>query len=53
MDTTYKANGRGAYIKKDEDIILKAKNKKVLERALEVKVPDEVYERMITFLKMK
>ncbi len=53
LDTTYKANGRGAYIKKDEDIILKAKNKKVLERALEVKVPDEVYERMITFLKMK
>lgn len=53
LDTTYKANGRGAYVKKDEEIILKAKNKKVLDKALEVTVPDEVYERMLNYLKMK
>ncbi len=53
LDTTYKANGRGAYVKKDEEIILKAKAKKVLDRALEVKVPEEVYERMLNYLKMK
>ena len=53
FDMTYKANGRGAYIKKDEEIINKAKSKKVLDKALETKVDDEVYERMMIFLKMK
>lgn len=53
LDMTYKANGRGAYIKKDEEIINKAKSKKVLDKALETKVDDEVYERMMIFLKMK
>ena len=53
LDMTYKANGRGAYIKKDEEIILKAKNKKVLDRALETIVPNEIYDRMVNYLKMK
>lgn len=53
LDMTYKANGRGAYIKKDEGIILKAKNKKVLDRALETIVPNEIYDRMVNYLKMK
>ena len=53
LDMTYKANGRGAYIKKDEEIINRAKSKKVLDKALETKVDDEVYERMMIFLKMK
>lgn len=53
LDMTYKANGRGAYIKKDEEVILKAKNKKVLDRALETIVPDEIYDRMVNYLKMK
>ena len=37
VDDTNKANGRGAYLKKDKDVILKAKDSKVLERHLEVK----------------
>lgn len=53
LDSTYKMNGRGAYIKKSEETILLAKKKKVLDRSLEIKVPDEVYDRMINFLKMK
>lgn len=53
LDATNKANGRGAYIKKDESIIKIAKEKKVLDRALETEVPNEIYERMSNYLKMK
>lgn len=53
LDTTYKANGRGAYIKKSEEIILKAKEKKVLEKALESDIDEDVYKRMLNYLKMK
>ncbi len=42
-DLTGKLNGRGAYIKKDLDTLNKAKQNKVLEKALEVSISDEVY----------
>ena len=47
VDLTGKLNGRGAYLKKDKDVILKAKQTKVLEKHLEVKIDDEVYEKLI------
>ena len=53
LDMGGKANGRGAYISKDENAILKAKKTKCLDKALEIEVPDSIYERMILFLKMK
>ena len=53
LDMSGKANGRGAYISKDENAILKAKKTKSLDKALEIEVPDSIYERMILFLKMK
>ena len=40
IDPTGKLNGRGAYLKKDLDVINKAKKNKVLNRYLEVEVPD-------------
>ena len=43
VDLTGKANGRGAYLKKDKDVILKAKSTKVLDKKLECNVPDEIY----------
>ncbi|MCR5787359.1 MAG: YlxR family protein [Acholeplasmatales bacterium] len=43
IDTTGKANGRGAYLKKDKEVIAKAKSSQVLDKKLEVKVPDEIY----------
>ena len=46
IDETYKANGRGAYLKKDIEVIKKAKNNKVLNRVLEVEVPDSIYETL-------
>lgn len=44
VDPTGKANGRGAYLKKDIDVIKKAEKSKILERVLEVSVPEEIYE---------
>ena len=47
IDETGKANGRGAYLKKDKDVILKAQKTKLLDKALEVSVPDSIYEEML------
>ena len=46
VDLTGKQNGRGAYLKKDKEVFLKAKNNKILDRVLEVYVPDEIYETL-------
>lgn len=43
IDLKGKANGRGAYLKKDKEVILKAQKTKVLDRVLEVSVPEEIY----------
>jgi hypothetical protein len=51
IDEIGKANGRGAYLKKDIEVINKSKNNKVLERVLEVKVPDSIYDELIEKLK--
>ena len=51
IDLTGKANGRGAYIKKDVDVLKIAKDKKILERALETQINEDLYveiEKVIT-----
>ena len=47
IDLTGKANGRGAYLKKDVDVIKKAQTTKILERILGVEIPSEIYEEAI------
>lgn len=47
IDETSKMNGKGAYLKKDADVINKAKKNKILDRALEVEVPDSLYDEML------
>lgn len=47
IDTTGKANGRGAYLKKDKAVVEKAKSSKILDKKLEVKVPDEIYNSLM------
>lgn len=47
IDETGKSNGRGAYLKKDAEVINKARTTKVLERVLEVPIPNEIYEEML------
>lgn len=51
IDPTGKLNGRGAYIKKDIDVVEKARKSKVLERALETKINDEFYDELIKFIR--
>ena len=46
VDVTGKANGRGAYLKKDLSIFEKAYNSKVLNKILEVDVPDSVFDEL-------
>lgn len=46
VDQTGKMNGRGAYLKKDKEVFLKAKNNKILDRVLEASVSDEVFEEL-------
>lgn len=43
VDITGKLNGKGAYISKSMKALDIAKKKKVLDRALEVSIPEEVY----------
>lgn len=50
VDDTLKANGRGAYLKKDKEVINKAKQNKILEKQLEVEVTNEIYEELISKL---
>ena len=47
IDETSKMNGKGAYLKKDADVINKAKKNKILDRALEVEVPESLYDEML------
>ena len=46
VDLTGKANGRGAYLKKDLEVFTKAQKSKILNRILEVEVKDEVFEEL-------
>lgn len=47
VDLTGKKSGRGAYISKSEEAIETARKKKVLDKQLEVKVPEEIYAELI------
>ncbi|MBO5397853.1 MAG: YlxR family protein [Clostridia bacterium] len=51
IDETGKANGRGAYLKKDIEVIEKAKKSKVLEKALNVEIPNEIFDELKELIK--
>lgn len=51
VDDTGKANGRGAYLKKDSNVIEKARQNKALERIFEVPIPDATYDEMLKHIK--
>lgn len=51
VDKTGKVNGHGVYLKKDESVIKLAKDKKILNRALETEIPDNIYEELINNIK--
>lgn len=47
IDATGKINGRGAYLKKDLAVIKKAIKTKKLDRHLDIKIPDAIYEELL------
>lgn len=46
IDESGKANGRGAYLKKDKEVFLRAKKSNILNRQLEVTVPLEIFDEL-------
>ena len=52
IDLTGKLNGHGAYIKKDIDVIEKARKSKALEKVLEITINNEVYDEMLKTLEV-
>ena len=46
VDVTGKANGKGAYIKKDINVLNKAISSKVLDRVLNVTIGEDIYNEL-------
>ena len=46
VDLSGKANGKGAYLNRDLEVINKAEKNKDLDRVLEVSVPESIYEEL-------
>ena len=53
VDESGKLSGRGAYICYDMECLEKAKKSKRLEKALEIKIEDEIYEQMKNLIEKK
>lgn len=51
VDETGKQNGKGCYLKKDEEVINKAKDKKILDRVLESEIPENIYTELLNIIK--
>lgn len=51
VDETGKANGRGAYLKKDIEVFMKAEKSKILNKILEVEIPNEVFKELENLVK--
>ncbi len=50
IDSTYKAQGRGCYLSKDKNLILKAKSKHIIEKHLRVNDCQTVYDKLLELL---
>ena len=50
IDLDGSIKGRGTYISKDKEVILKAKKKDTLSRGLKIKVPEEIYDQLLNLL---
>lgn len=47
IDLTGKKNGHGAYVSKRKETILLAQKNKALEKALDMSIPDEIYDQLM------
>jgi len=46
FDKTGKASGRGAYICRSRECLMKARQQRQLERALETRIGEEIFDRL-------
>jgi len=46
LDKTGKKNGRGAYLCNSPECLKQARKSRGLERSLQIKIPDEIYETL-------
>lgn len=51
VDESGKQNGKGCYLKKDIDVINKAKTNKILDKVLEVTIPESIYDELMHIVK--
>lgn len=50
LDPSGRQNGRGAYIALEPELALKAKEKRVFDRAFSMKVSDEFYDELFAYV---
>lgn len=51
VDETGKLNGKGVYLKRDLEVVNKARNNKALNRYLECEVNDSIYKELLELIK--
>ncbi len=51
IDLSGKANGRGAYLKRDISVIEKCRENKILDKKLGIDIPDSIYEELYNMVK--
>jgi hypothetical protein len=50
IDSTGKLNGKGAYLKKDIEVINEVRKNKKLDKVLNINIPDEIYDELIKII---
>ena len=50
IDLSGKANGHGAYLRKDADVFALAKRKRLLDKALQCTIDEALYDQLIKYL---
>ncbi|KIL44926.1 RNase P modulator RnpM [Jeotgalibacillus soli] len=50
IDVTGKKSGRGAYLSKDKEAILKAKKKNILSGHLQAKIDESIYDELLALV---
>lgn len=47
VDKNGKLNGKGAYLKKDIKVILKAKQSKIIDKVFEMEIDNQIYDELM------
>ncbi len=50
VDLTGKKSGRGAYVSKSKQAVELAKKRRILDNHLEVKIPDNIFDELLTVI---